>query len=145
MRHLLFCGLVGAVAASALVLACSDPTYVFLGRRYAPERDCLATATSLDVLRGADPGDCPARCVSAPPLPDASPDGNLAAAPRDVYVTVMCPPTPHGIEPIASDDPACVRALAALGRKDTCLGDGGSSAPLPDAGPDVGISDATTD
>lgn len=140
MRRLLFCGSASFVALG-LMLACSDPTYGFLGRRYTTDRDCLATTTSLDVVRGADPGDCPARCVSAPPLPDASPDGNVTAAPRDLYVTIMCPPLPHGIDPVADDDPACVRAIAALTRKDTCLGDGGSTAPRPDAGTLDGAAD----
>lgn len=120
------------VIVSAL-FACGDATYAFLGRRYAAERDCLETTTSIDVLSGSDPGNCEARCVSAPVLADGGGDGapidGGTEARRDTFVTTMCPPLPHGITP--TEDTHCVRALAALARKDTCLRDGGSSAPSP--------------
>lgn len=120
-----------------LLLACSEPTYLFLGRRYDPVLQCLDTTTSLDVLRGGDPGDCATRCVSAPPgfydLDDAS---------TDTFVVVMCAPLPHDVTDMRNDDPQCVAALAAMARQDTCLSDGGSTAPPVDAGPDA---DATSD
>jgi hypothetical protein len=109
------------LALTGALLACGEGTYLFLGRRYAPDRDCLQTTTAVDVLSGSDPGDCATRCVSAP-LGDGGAD-------RDTYLTTMCPPLPHGIEP--SDDAVCARATAALARKDTCLADGGSTAPAP--------------
>lgn len=121
-----------ALGAAAAAVACVDQTYLFLGRRYAPGRDCLDTTTAMDVMAGADPGNCEARCVSglaaldaSPALPSASGDGG-----KDIYVTVMCPPLPHGVDAVDPNQPACVKALAALARKNTCLGDGGVTAPL---------------
>jgi hypothetical protein len=60
-----------------------------------------------------------------------TPDGT-----RTVYVSTMCAPYPFGFD-TSGGDPRCATALAAFDRNDTCLADGGSSAPLPrDAGAD---------
>lgn len=114
-----------ALSIALALFACSEATYLYLGRRYLAARNCLETTTSIDVLAGSDPGNCEAQCVSAPHLGDGGPPT------RDTFVTTMCPPMPHGIESVPNGDPVCARALAALARKDTCLRDGGSTAADP--------------
>lgn len=92
-----------------------------------PERDCVATTVSMDVMSGNDPGNCAPRCVTLPVR-----DGGTA---RDTYATIMCGPVP--VDGRETTDPPCAATLAALERKDTCLVDGGSSHPAPrDAGTD---------
>lgn len=113
----------------ALPLACGKGSYLFLGRRYAVERGCLETTTSIDVMSGDDPGNCGTRCVTAPFVGDG---GSDAGRTRDTYLTVMCGPLPVNVT--AASDALCDDAVAALARRDTCLGDGGSAAPLADAG-----------
>ncbi len=127
----------GAVSATlgvaALAAACKgDGTYVFLGRLYLPARGCVATTSSVDVIDGEDPGTCAPVCLAQP-----RPDGGPA-----IYVSSMCAPYPFGFE-VSGADPSCPAALAALGRDDTCISDGGSSHPLPalDAGADAPASD----
>lgn len=120
-----------ALGGALALVACSEATYLYLGRRYLPARNCLETTTSIDVLAGSDPGNCEAKCVSAPHLGDGGPPS------RDTFVTTMCPPMPHGIENVSNGDTACVQALGALARKDMCLRDGGSTAPDPSSALDA--------
>ena len=100
----------------------------------------LRVDPSVDVLRGEDPGNCEARCVTAPSR-DAGPDADAdAPLPRDTFITIMCPPLPKFVTP--SDDERCARALGAYARGDTCLADGGSTSPAPDA---AGAADVGAD
>ena len=130
-----------ALGAGALAmvgaLACNDPTYSFLGRRYVPDRDCLQSTVSVDVMRGKDPGNCPARCLVAKARNDAG-------EPIEVrFVTVMCAPYPPEAPP--SDDPLCKDALEAFERRANCLADGGSSSPIEDASMDAPVDAPPTE
>lgn len=124
-----------ALAAFAVVLAivaCGENTHVYAGRLYVEARDCLGTTSSIEVVEGDPPGTCSPRCL----VQRTTPDGG-----RTVYVSTMCAPYPFGFDVSTPGDvgadPRCARALAALERNDTCLVDGGSTAPLPhDAGTD---------
>ena len=114
--------------ALGLIAACGDPSHVFTGRLYVSDRDCVATKSSIEVVEG-DPAEesCAPTCL----VQRTTPNGT-----RPVYVTTMCPPIPFGFDNDGSD-PRCAAALASFARNDTCLTDGGSSAPLPkDAGVD---------
>lgn len=141
------------VSALAMVgaLACSEPSYSFLGRRYIPERDCLQSTVSIDVLRGKDPGNCPVRCVAVKGRNDA---GQSIDVP---FVTIMCPPDPYEVRPWVDrlyadrDEGICTDALEAFERRANCLADGGSSSPVEDASLDAPVDappaqvDATID
>lgn len=105
--------LVGAIA-----LACGEPSHVFEGRRFAPDRGCLGATEGLDVVTGDRPGACAPACL-AQPLGDGG---------RAIYVATMCPPYPFAFDASGSD-PRCLEVLAALERGDTCLADGGSTHP----------------
>lgn len=122
-----------AAVAGALAIACilhiscrDDGTHVYEGRLYLEARDCVATSSSVDVISGDDPGTCAAVCLLQP----------RAEGGRAVYVSTMCPPFPAPDFDVTGADPVCGRALAALARNDTCLSDGGTTRPLPDAGAD---------
>jgi hypothetical protein len=119
-------GLAG-IACILHVAACDDPvSHIFVGRFYVDGRDCLGTNATIDVVEGADPGDCAPVCLVKP-----DDDGG-----RSVYVSTMCAPYPPFYD-AGGGDPGCPRALAALARGDTCLADGGSTQPPPaDAGSD---------
>jgi hypothetical protein len=116
---------IGTIAA----LACGDPSHVYAGRRFAPERGCVEPSTSLDVVTGTMPSQpCAPACLAQP-----HPDGG-----RSIFVSTMCAPFPYGFDP-SGTDPLCPSALAASARNDTCFDDGGSKSPLPpvDAGADA--------
>src|SRR5688500_7545289 len=104
------------------IAACGDTTHVFSGRLYVDKRDCAATKSSIEVVEG-DPA--PETCAPACLVQRTTPDGT-----RPVYVSTMCPPVPFGFDTDGAD-PRCAAALAAVARNDTCLTDGGSTAPLP--------------
>lgn len=107
---------------------CGEDTHVYAGRAYIDQRDCLGTTSSIEVVEGdlADTN-CAPKCL----VQRTTPDGGRVA-----YVSTMCPPFPFGFDTDGAD-PRCPAALAAFARNDTCLADGGSTAPLPrDAGTD---------
>lgn len=108
--------------------ACKDDgTHVYLGRLFVEARGCLGTTSSVDVVTGGDPGECPPICLLQ----------HRAEGGRAIYVATMCAPYPAGVEfDTSGTDPACPAALAALTRDDTCLSDGGDTHPLPDAAAD---------
>jgi hypothetical protein len=115
----------GAYACILHLSACDDGTHVYLGRFYRADRNCLGTSSSIDVVPGDVPGTCPAVCLTQ----------RGADATRVVYVSTMCPPYPAPVEfDTTGADPECAPALAALGRGDTCLSDGGSTHPGGDGG-----------
>ena len=118
-----------AIAATAAIAAaaCSDAvSHVLQGRAYIEGRDCLGTASSIDVVSGTDPGTCAPACIVQTTF-----EGG-----RQVYVTITCPPYPPDYD-LSGKDPSCAPALAAFARDDTCIADGGSTHPVapPDAGP----------
>jgi len=136
LRRLLLLALV--LLGFAAPAACESGTHAYVGRLYLEERKCLGTTSSLDAVEGEPPGDCEARCFIQTSF-DAR---------RAVYVSKMCAPYPYGFD-TSGTDPACPDALAALTRGDTCLTDGGSTAPLeagaPETGAEAGPADAGTD
>lgn len=104
------------------VLACKgDGTHVYVARQFVETRDCVASPSSVDVVAGDDPGTCEPVCLIQPRA-----DGG-----RAVYVSGMCPPLPEPDFDATGRDPICAQALAAFGRGDTCLGDGGTTNPRP--------------
>lgn len=138
------CGLAGLCTLHTLA-ACSEAgTHIYEGRFYNEGRDCLGTISTVDVVDGPAPSQyCPVVCLS-----QKKADGG-----RTLYTSIMCAPYPFDFD-TSGTDPKCAMALAAHTRNDTCLSDGGSSAPiLPndagdagDAAVDAGIpGDATTD
>jgi hypothetical protein len=129
-------GATAAAVASFVCLlqgtACGGGTHVYEGRLYVEARDCLGTTSSVDVVDGEPPSTyCPPLC-----LVQKRPEGG-----RVLYVSVMCAPYPFGFDTSGSD-PKCAAALAALARNDTCLSDGGTTAPVPDAALDAPAGDA---
>ena len=112
-----------ALACMMHVSACKDDgTHVYVGRLYVEGRNCLGTSSSVDVISGDDPGTCSPICLVQ----------KRAEAGKAIYVATMCPPYPAGVEfDTAGTDPACPKALDALGRGDTCLSDGGTTHPPP--------------
>ncbi len=109
----------GGVVATA---SCGDSTYVYLARTYDESRDCLAAATSVDVLNGDPPA---ANCAPVCLITTES----LATA-AGTYVSTECPPyPPRATMPAEGANPVCVRALAAQTRGDYCNLDGGSTHP----------------
>lgn len=121
------------IACTLHMVACGDTTHVYSGRLYVEQRDCMATSSSIEVVEG-DPAanDCAPTCL----VQTSTPDGR-----RPAYVSTMCPPVPFGFVTDGAD-PRCGPALAAFARNDTCLVDGGSTAPLPR---DASANDASTD
>ena len=126
-----------AVLGSLLALAACDSGsfYAYVARIYDPQRDCLSDVEAVDIGNGSDPGlGCDPKCLVA-----SDSDGGMV-----VYATTMCGPVPYGVDSTGTD-PRCAKALAAVGRSDICLADGGSTDPLeagPDAAPDVALGDA---
>jgi hypothetical protein len=115
-------------AAIATALACGDGSHIFEGRLFRPDRSCLASTSSIDVVEGDPPGDCGPICLAQP----------LADGGRAIYVATMCAPYPFAFD-ASGADLLCPPALASLERSDSCLTDGGSTNPLPppaDAGQD---------
>jgi hypothetical protein len=109
-------------------VGCDDPiSHPYLGRLYVGGRDCLGAIGTVDVVEGADPGDCAPACLTK-----SSADGGFA-----VYVSAMCAPYPPFYD-AGGSDPACPSALAALARGDQCLDDGGSTHPPPSPPSDAG-------
>ncbi len=119
----------GVLFGVAAGLGCGDPSHVYEGRLFLPERHCLGTTSSIDVVEGELPGSCPAICLAQPHA-----DGG-----RSLYVSTMCGPSYPFMFDTSGTDPLCPSALAAFERNDTCFVDGGSANPLPpivDAGGD---------
>lgn len=112
--------------------ACGDESHVFEGRLFLEGRKCLGTNASVDVVEGSPPGSCGPRCLSQ----------HHADGGRSLYVSTMCGPFPFDFDS-SGTDPGCGDALAALARNDTCLLDGGSSAPgaVGDASPTSDAAD----
>ncbi len=108
--------------AALLAIACGGASHIYQGRAYIEGRDCLGTPSSVDVVTGDEPGTCAPVCLSQP----------LSDAGRKVYVSAMCAPYPYPFD-AAGTDPLCGTALAAFGRDDTCIADGGSTHPVADA------------
>ena len=129
-----------SVAAALSIVTCmlhvsscqNDGTHTYVGRLYVEARDCLGTSSSLDVVSGGDPGTCPAVCLIQP----------RAEGGRAVYVSTECPPYPAPDWDLSGTDPKCALALAALGRNDTCLSDGGTTKPVPDAAVPDALADS---
>ncbi len=113
--------------AGVLLFACGDPSHVYEGRLYDTGRGCLDGTRSLDVVTGEPAGTCPAICLVQP---------EARGQARGVYVSTMCAPYPYGFD-TSGNAPECPAALAAHARRDTCLSDGGSTAPIGDAGGDT--------
>ncbi len=110
------------VALFAVMLhACGDPSHVYEGRIFDEQRKCLRSKSSIDVVEGERPGECEPRCF-------IQRDGDGS---RAVYAATMCGPYPVTGFDVSGTDPICTEALAALARNDSCLADGGSTAPLP--------------
>ena len=88
-------------AAAALAGACvGEVSHVFGGYAYDSQQNCLQPSGGIDVVAGADPGQCPMlRCWEAP-------DGSI-------YVTdEACDAPPDYIDHTNDNFPACVKALA---------------------------------
>lgn len=94
---------------------------MFEGQLFVERRACLGTPSSIDVVDGERAGDCGPTCLVQ----------LLADGGRTIYVSTMCAPYPFAVD-ASGTDPACSKALAALGRSDVCLLDGGSSNPPSD-------------
>src|SRR5690606_21990228 len=130
-------GAVAALAVAAVVVAssaCGEPSHVYLGRLYRVDRDCVATVSSVDVVDGEEPGTCGPVCLIQ----------TTFDAERVVYVSTMCAPYPFGFD-ATGEDPACAAALAAFARDDTCLADGASTNPAPDAGDEADAAEEAGD
>lgn len=129
---IVLCGVAGLCTLHTLA-ACSDQgSHIYEGRFYNEARDCLGTISTVDVVDGPPPSQyCPVVCLS-----QKKADGG-----RTLYTSIMCPPYPFDFDS-SGTDPTCAMALAAHTRNDTCFSDGGSSAPIPDAGDAGDASDA---
>ena len=112
-----------------------DGAHTYVGRLYVANRDCLGTTSTIDVVPGDDPGDCPPICMVQP----------TAEAGKAVYVATMCAPYPQPDFDFSGKDPECPFALAALTRDDTCLSDGGATDPAVDAAPEAEAEAAPVD
>jgi len=113
---------VTAAAATAVTApACeSGSYYIYVGRLYDPQRDCVSDLQGLDIEQGRDPGTgCSPQCLVL-----SDPDGGVV-----IYTTTMCGPVPYGVNATGSD-PRCSAALKAVQRSDVCLDGGGSTAPV---------------
>ena len=112
----------GGAAVAALALACDGPvSHIFAGRLYEAARGCVDSVTSIDVVDGPMPGTpCAPSCFVGPYATDAGD--------KPVYVSTMCAPFPPAFDTTGTA-PACAAALAAYGRNDTCLDDGGTTSP----------------
>lgn len=119
------------VVLSAIAACTDNRSHIYAGRLFDPARNCLETASSIDVVDGTDPGSsCEKKCIATL----APSDGGL----RQIYVSSMCPPYPT-FSDTTETAAGCDHALAASERSDLCLADGGTShPPVPDAGPDTG-------
>lgn len=119
----------GALACSLHATACREEgTYLLSGRFYLDARDCLGTASTIDVVSGDGPNPCAPTC-----LVQKDYDGGTA-----VYVTSTCGPYALDLE-ASGTDPRCAKALAAFERNDTCQANGTSTnPPKTDAGADAG-------
>lgn len=125
--------------ALLLPVACSEPAYVYVARRYDPVRDCLLPSEGLDVVRGSGSSACAATCLVdtrdgattlssvTGELADANPDADADASGVDptarLYVSTMCPPYPVGFDP-SETTVGCAAALEASHAGRSC-GDGG--------------------
>ena len=102
-----------ATLATIATAACvSADSYVYTAQRFDPAGACLEPYRAVEVVEG--PGvaaTCEASCLTVG---------------GDVFVTTMCPPLPTVATELASDDAACMAALAAL--KTTCGEEPGDSA-----------------
>jgi len=118
--------LTAAAATAVTAAACeSGSYYIYLGRIYEPQRDCVSDVEALDIEQGRDPGSgCAPQCLVL-----GDPDGGVV-----IYATTMCGPVPYGVDTSGSD-PRCSAALKAVQRSDICLDGGGSTAPA-DAAPE---------
>ena len=97
-----------------LLSACDESSsHVYLGRLYLTDRKCLGTTSSVDVVSGDTTGTCAPVCL----VKDST-----------VYVGTSCAPYPPGYDSSGVQS-ICAEALAANGRDDTCLADGGSTHP----------------
>jgi hypothetical protein len=132
--------LVALPGATLLPVACSDPAYVYVARRYDPVRDCLLPSEGIDVVRGSGSSDCAAACLvdtrdaattlssysdelaDAADASDAS-DGGVIDPSTRLYVSTMCPPYPVGFD-TSGTAPGCAAALEASHAGKSC-GDGG--------------------
>lgn len=124
-------GLVALVALAACEAQVG--TYVYRGRKYDPEKQCLEATKSLDVV---DSTQEPALCLAVCLVQNAYDGG------RATYVSTTCPPYPYGFD-TSGKDPSCAAALRAADQKSGCLPpppDGG-----PDAAPDASLADASND
>lgn len=121
---------VAALLMLVMIAACSDNrSHIYAGRLFDPVRNCLGTASTIDVVDGANPGmACERKCIAML----APTDGG----PRQIYVSSVCPPYPTFSDTTGTAS-GCDRALSASERSDICENDGGSSnPPTPDAGID---------
>lgn len=104
-------------------LACNEQaSYVYAGRLFDPDADCLYPSAALDLVLGPAPD--PARVCDAECITEV--DG-------EVFLSATCPPVPvefYG----AAKAPTCGRALAARCRE--CSLDGGGVQVVCDAGPE---------
>lgn len=119
-RRLFALALLPLAPTLAYAAACGDPSHTFLGRPYDELRECVGSTAALDVVEGEQPAECSPRCLARP-----MPDGG-----RLIYLSSMCGATPIPFDASGSD-PLCPSALDAIGRRDTCLSDGGSANPAP--------------
>ena len=112
-----------ATAALAVAAACSDRIdHVFGGYAYDSAGNCLYASGAVDVVAGADPGNCPMlKCWEAPC--------------GTVYVTdQQCDAPPSYQDLTHSTSGPCVKALAAYARTGH-----GMCAALPDGGLGCGL------
>jgi hypothetical protein len=109
-----------------------DGDHIYVGQLYVEDRHCLGTPSSVDVVTGGDPGECPPLC-----LRQTRAEGGYA-----IYVSTMCAPYPAPDYDTTGSDPLCVGALEALARNDTCLSDGGSTDPDANEAGDGSDADA---
>jgi hypothetical protein len=120
-------GEVLAVLAAALLFACSGRVvHTFGAERWNAAGYCLEKGAAVDVIEGADPGQCPSvRCW-------VGPDG-------EVWVTTTACDGPADFREGTKDPPgsACADAIAAEGRGAVCPEDGGL--PPPDGGSDASV------
>jgi hypothetical protein len=116
-RALVACCVGGAALGAAAAVDCTGRLdHAFGGYAYDPTLSCLEASGAIDVIAGADPGQCAMlRCWLAP-------DGSI-------YVTdAACDAPPDYVDETDNDFPACVKALALYN------GPGHTLCPMPDGG-----------